>query len=88
MFFKGFDSIYYQIILFFGNFTAFDVKSIYNNVKIMNDFRNFDIVKRGFTIFQKDLLWEMLYTLMLLQKFLFVSFLSLTQKLSCLLYAS
>ena len=54
----------------------------------MNDFRNFDIVKRGFTIFQKDLLWEMLYTLMLLQKFLFVSFLSLTQKLSCLLYAS
>ena len=48
MYCKSFDRIYYRIIEFFENFTAFYVKTIYSTVKKRaKDFRNFAFFRNG-----------------------------------------
>ena len=39
MFFKSFDLVYYRITMFIGNFTAFNVKAIYNKTERFPQFR-------------------------------------------------
>ena len=54
IFFESFDHIYYRFTVFFANFTPFNVKTIYNTIKIRpKDFHDFVFFQNGCIIFNK-----------------------------------